>query len=124
MHYLAFRSFPTPPSSPQQALLERLQGELKLTAEQKEKLAPIIADGHEKLEQLRRENSPRMEAIIDEATQKAEPILDEEQRGLLHNLTARVKEFIQKPPSPPAGPFFGPRWHRGPGHFGSPPFPE
>ena len=99
MRYFVFRSFPPPPRSPEQAIMQRLGSELNLDQKQKEALLPIIRDTKERMEKLRQENLPRMEAIIDESSKKADVFLAEQQRQQLQQLTDRVKKHLQASPA-------------------------
>ena len=109
MHYRAFRSFPpAPPSSPEQAILERLDRELHLSTVQKEQLRPLIEEGHKKLEALRQESVPRIEAIIDQTEATAETMLSGEQAAKLRALSDKAKKHFRERPRGhrPHGPDF------------------
>ena len=91
-----FRGFHGPRPPLPEVIMERLERDLGLSAQQQRELLPIIEELNVKFEALRRESRPRMERIIDEAQERAEPLLSEAQREELRRLRDRAREHFER----------------------------
>jgi len=91
MRFRMARGFDRDPAEMNKMIVRRLDSELDLSDEQRERIVPIVEEMQQKLQAVRRESRPRIEEILDEATLQAETGLSAEQRVRLHELENRVK---------------------------------
>lgn len=67
-------------------MLQGIEDELDLTADQQEAIAAILQEGHERASQLRREISPRVQEEMAATHQRILQVLNPEQRRRLKEL--------------------------------------
>jgi Spy/CpxP family protein refolding chaperone len=105
-------------------VVRRLSDDLDLSAEQQEKLRPIVLNTGDELAKIRREQEPKVRETIDKSIEATKAILTPEQRekymALMERLDKRRKamERFGPPPGGPGGPPGPP-----PGEGGFPPPP-
>ncbi|WP_428563275.1 MAG: hypothetical protein ACP59X_23575 [Solidesulfovibrio sp. DCME] len=96
-------------------VVRRLSDDLELSAEQREKLRPIVLNTGDSLAKIRREQEPMIREAIDKSIEDVKTILTPEQREKFTALMARLEqrrkamERFGPPPGPPGmGPPHGP----------------
>ncbi|KAF5041853.1 hypothetical protein DSECCO2_518680 [anaerobic digester metagenome] len=106
-------------------VVRRMSDDLDLSAEQQEKLRPIVLNTGDELAKIRREQEPRVRETIDKSIEATKAILTPEQRekftAFMERLDKRRKamERFGPPPGGPGGPGGPP-----PGEGGFPPPPH
>lgn len=85
------------PMGPPPHVLEGLMEELDLSADQRERVRILLAEGHRKAEALRREVSPQVRAQMEETHRQILEVLTPEQRRQVEHLHPRLRPF---PPQP------------------------
>lgn len=92
--------------------MERLERELNLRAEQRDKIQPIVEAAFEEVHAIIDQTRPRMDAALQRAAERIKPLLDAEQAKRLDQ--GGQWRMLRPPPPPPP-----PANDRGPG--GPPP---
>lgn len=106
-------------------VVRRMSDDLDLSAEQQEKLRPIVLNTGDELAKIRREQEPKVRETIDKGIEATKAILTPEQRekftAFMERLEKRRKAMERFGP-PPGGPDMGPPGPP-PGEGGFPPPP-
>lgn len=107
---------------------ERLDRELALTEEQRQRIATILAQTRREAGALREELRPRIGALMDGAAERISEVLTPEQRERFRQLRARHRgrseHFFLGPPGRHGPPGARGRWHRPWHERGAPPLAE
>ena len=77
-------------------MIDRLSADLALSAEQKEKIVPIVERAETETRRLRRESVQSFRAVIDRMNAEISPELTPEQRVKLEELRKRFRERIER----------------------------
>jgi Spy/CpxP family protein refolding chaperone len=115
LHHLTHHIVLGPPHSGDvpDRMREHLRRALGLTAEQENKIAPIIDATSSKLETIRVETAERVRAIMEESKKEIAPLLTSEQQKKLEKLESEHRKMMihhgfepgpppkDKPPPPP-----------------------
>jgi len=78
------------------AIVRRLDRELKLDPAQKEEVRKIVAGVHAQMQAMKKENEPRVEALLDKAQDEVRAVLRPEQRERYEKFIANHKERWKK----------------------------
>lgn len=94
------------PEPPLAVILRRMSHDLDLTADQREKIKPILETARTRMTALREKYRPEFQTVFDETTRDVKSILTEAQKPKLDRLQERMKHRKGQggPPGPPPGP--------------------
>ncbi|MBI9087200.1 MAG: hypothetical protein JEZ11_26635 [Desulfobacterales bacterium] len=85
------------PEPPLAVILRKLSHDLDLTANQQEKIRPIVEQARTRMTALKEKFQPEFQAIFDESTGDIKAILTEAQRPKLDRLRERMKHRDRRP---------------------------
>jgi len=84
------------PILPAEVIARQMSGQLRLTPEQRDQIATIIADTRQRLQQVRAQSEPQVREALQDMTRRIRETLTPEQKKQFDRLTAERREWLKK----------------------------